>query len=74
MSVSPGRPRIIKVLEGAMARVVTLGFGEKDNEPITGVFVGVCGPVGLRDEVVRTVGCVDAKKRDAVGGVEIYEE
>jgi ferric-chelate reductase len=57
-----------------MARAVSLGYGAKDNEAITGVLVGLCGPVGLRDEVVQIVGRVDPGKRDAVGGVEIYEE
>jgi ferric-chelate reductase len=74
ISLSPGRPRISKVLEGVMARAVSLGYGAKDNEAITGVLVGLCGPVGLRDEVVQIVGRVDSGKRNAVGGVEIYEE
>lgn len=42
--------------------------------PLTGVCVAVCGPVGLGDEVARAVGCVEPKRRDQVGGVEIIEE
>lgn len=38
------------------------------------MMVGVCGPVGLGDQVVKSVGAVDPQLRDQVGGVEIHEE
>lgn len=74
--MTPGRPRIGKVLDSAIAKAVSLGSGrkEKDEEAITGLLVGVCGPVGLRDEVSRVVGSVEANRRDRVGGIEVYEE
>jgi ferric-chelate reductase len=70
----PGRPRFCKVLESVIARASALGAGEKDAEAITGVFVGVCGPVGLRDEIAEVVRNVDGEKREKVGGVELFEE
>lgn len=36
--------------------------------------VGVCGPVGLADDVAAAVGGLDAVRRDQVGGVELCEE
>jgi ferric-chelate reductase len=36
--------------------------------------VGVCGPVGLADDVVAAVAGVDPVRRDQVGGVELFEE
>ena len=72
--LSPGRPRFKKTVDSAIARAVSLGSGAKDAEPITGLLVAICGPVGLRDEVVRVVSEVDVEKRDRVGGVEVFEE
>jgi hypothetical protein len=48
--------------------------GRKDAGAIMGVIVAVCGPAGLGDDVTKAVGAVDAKRRDAVGGVEVFEE
>jgi ferric-chelate reductase len=74
VSLNPGRPRLSKVLDTVMTRVVTLGSGEKDEEAPCGVFVGVCGPPGLRDEVAGVIREVDSGRRDRVGGVDVYEE
>lgn len=63
-----------KILEAAISRAVSLGAGAKDAERITGMLVGVCGPVELADDVVSTVGMVEPKRRDQVGGIEIHEE
>lgn len=41
---------------------------------ITGVVVGVCGPIGIGDEVSQAVSAVDPGRRWAVGGIEIHEE
>jgi ferric-chelate reductase len=41
---------------------------------VSGVIVGVCGPVELGDEVSDAVRCVDVSRREAVGGLELYEE
>jgi phosphate/sulfate permease len=74
LSLSPGRPRITKVLDAAISRAVSLGAGAKDSERITGLLVAVCGPVGLGDEVVKAVGSVAPSRRDQVGGIEMHEE
>jgi ferric-chelate reductase len=74
LSLSPGRPRIGKVLDAAISRAVSLGAGAKDSERITGLLVAVCGPVGLGDEVVKAVGNVAPIRRDQVGGIEMHEE
>jgi ferric-chelate reductase len=63
-----------KALESVLARCVSLGAGVKDDERITGVVVGVCGPVGMGDDVVKAVGKIEERRRRAVGGVEVHEE
>ncbi|RDB26830.1 Ferric reductase transmembrane component 5 [Hypsizygus marmoreus] len=74
LTLSPGRPRVTKVIEAAISRTVCLGGGPKDSQPITGMLVGVCGPVTLGDDVSNAVGAVDPMRRDQVGGIEIHEE
>lgn len=63
-----------KILEAAISRAVTLGSGVKDEEAITGMIVGICGPIGLADSVTAEVGKVDPTRRDQVGGIEIHDE
>jgi ferric-chelate reductase len=72
--LSPSRPRFGKVLDAVISRAVSLGSGAKDAEAITGVIVGVCGPLALGDEVAKAIGNVDARRRDAVGGIDLHEE
>jgi len=74
LTLAPGRPRINKVVEGAIAKAVQLGAGCKDDEPITGLIVGVCGPVALADDVAVAVNSIEPLRRDQVGGIEIHEE
>ena len=74
LTLAPGRPRLDRMLDSAITRAVGLGSGIKDDEAITGLVVGVCGPVGLSDDVVEAVNNVEAIRRDQVGGIEIYEE
>ena len=74
ITLSPGRPKFAKIFEDAIAHAVALGSGAKDDEPITGVVVGVCGPVNLADDVSKAVSAIDPVRRDQVGGVEICEE
>ena len=74
LSLTPGRPRIGKVIDSVISRAVTLGSGPKDSEALSGVIVGACGPCGLTDEVSKIIGQVDSVKRKAVGGVELHEE
>lgn len=72
LSLTPGRPRIGKVLDSVISRTIVSERSE-DMGP-RGVIVGVCGPGGLGDEVARTVGQIDSSNRKAVGGVELHEE
>ncbi|KAH8823322.1 hypothetical protein DL96DRAFT_270256 [Flagelloscypha sp. PMI_526] len=75
LSLSPGRPKLTKVLDSVLSRTVQLGNnGGKDELGLSGVVVAVCGPVGLGDECSRVVAKVDPARRDQVGGVEIHEE
>ncbi|KAF9465886.1 hypothetical protein BDZ94DRAFT_1188404 [Collybia nuda] len=74
LTLSPGRPRIGKVLDTAISRAVTLGSGAKDSERITGLLVGVCGPTALGDDVAKAVGMIPAVRRNQVGGIEMHEE
>ena len=74
LTLSPSRPRFGKVLDAVISRAVSLGSGAKDAEAITGVIVGVCGPLALGDEVAKAIGGVDVRRREAVGGIELHEE
>jgi ferric-chelate reductase len=74
LTLSPGRPRIGKVLDTAISRAVTLGSGVKDSERITGLLVGVCGPTALGDDVAKAVGMIAPARRNQVGGIEMHEE
>ncbi|KAG8221543.1 ferric reductase like transmembrane component-domain-containing protein [Butyriboletus roseoflavus] len=74
LTLTAGRPRIAKVLDSVIARAVSYGSSVKAYMDITGVVVGVCGPVGIGDEVSQAVSAVDPGRRWAVGGIEIHEE
>ncbi|KAI6044555.1 ferric reductase like transmembrane component-domain-containing protein [Pisolithus marmoratus] len=74
ITLTAGRPRIGKVLDAVLQRTMSYGSGVKASMDITGVIVGVCGPVGLGDEVAQVVSSVDPSRRWAVGGIEIHEE
>jgi len=73
LTLSPGRPKIGKVIEGAMGRVIRVAAATKD-EQNSGVAVTVCGPTEMADEVHAEVAKLDERRRDRVGGVEIIEE
>ncbi|KDR70244.1 hypothetical protein GALMADRAFT_214680 [Galerina marginata CBS 339.88] len=86
LTLAPGRPRLAKFLESALQRAVTLSHSPphmyssdylanpKDDGRLSGMVVGVCGPVALSDDVVAAVGGLDPVRRDQVGGVEVCEE
>ncbi|KAJ7176645.1 hypothetical protein C8R46DRAFT_41313 [Mycena filopes] len=74
LTLSPGRPRLTTMLETSISRTVKLGAGNKDEEPITGMLVAVCGPVGLADGVAEAIAQIEPLRRDQVGGVEVHEE
>ncbi|KAF9065852.1 hypothetical protein BDP27DRAFT_1331474, partial [Rhodocollybia butyracea] len=74
LTLAPGRPKVSKIIEASIERAVAYGTGVKNTEKITGVIVGVCGPVGLSDSVTVEVGKVDPVRRNQVGGIEIHNE
>lgn len=74
LSLTPGRPKIDKVLDSVISRAMGLGLGAKGEEALCGVVVGVCGPVGLSDDASRIIARVDRVKRKSVGGIELHEE
>ncbi|KAJ7768302.1 hypothetical protein B0H16DRAFT_313474 [Mycena metata] len=67
LTLSAGRPRLIDAVESTVSLVAA-------TEGRSGLVVGVCGPVGLGDDVSKTVGLVDPAKRDEIGGIELHEE
>jgi hypothetical protein len=76
VTLAPGKPRLLKALEDVINHAVTLGQSNPTGEAkgLTGLVVGICGPVGLADDVAAAVRAVDPVKRDQVGGVEVHEE
>jgi len=76
LTLAPGNPRLLKFLEHAITRTITLGHSNPKDEALnlTGLIVGVCGPVGMVDEVAAAVSGLDPLRRDQVGGVELHEE
>ncbi|KAG6876311.1 hypothetical protein C0993_004095 [Termitomyces sp. T159_Od127] len=74
IALSAGRPQILRSLEAALARAVGLVQDPRDERRVSGMLVGVCGPVGLGDDVARAVAGVDPARREQVGGIEMHEE
>ena len=70
MTLTAGRPRLDQVLNNAISRTIR-GSGR---EKLSGLVVGVCGPLALADEMVTAVNGVNSQMRDDVGGIEIIEE
>ncbi|KAJ7793934.1 hypothetical protein B0H14DRAFT_3558649 [Mycena olivaceomarginata] len=71
VTLTPGRPRLVAAMEGTIAHAVSTAGG---TEVRSGLLVGVCGPVGLADDVSKAVEVVEPAKRDQIGGIEIHEE
>ncbi|KAJ7578669.1 ferric reductase like transmembrane component-domain-containing protein [Mycena floridula] len=74
LTLTPGRPKMIKAIENAIENTMTLGLSSKDNDPAKGMLVAVCGPVALADDVGRSVRNLNQACKDKVGGVHLYEE
>ncbi|KAK7028156.1 hypothetical protein VNI00_014971 [Paramarasmius palmivorus] len=70
----PCRPKLHEFFESVIDNVTDMRTGYKDERAISGVIIGVCGPVGLADTVFQDVGKVDRRKRDDIGGIEVHEE
>ena len=81
LTLEPGRPNFISIIENALDKAVVLGQSAHrdaragDAPPrMTGLLVGVCGPLAMADDVSSAVGMIDAARRDQVGGIELVEE
>ncbi|KAH9855485.1 iron reductase [Lenzites betulinus] len=78
LTLSPMRPKLPGILSGVVDRSAALFSGGKERRrgggALTGVIVGVCGPASLGDEVRKAVAEFPAKRRKAVGGIELHEE
>lgn len=72
LNLSAGRPRLTAALEGVLFRAASSGVNGLEQN--TGMIVGVCGPLGLTDDVSKAVGRIDPSRRDQIGGVEMHEE
>jgi len=70
MTLTAGRPRLPKVLDGIIDRTCSV----KGGDGLTGVVLGVCGPLALGEEAGRAVRMVSRDRRREVGGVELHEE
>lgn len=73
LTLSPGRPKVGKIIDGIMNKVVRLGAALRDEEN-SGVAVTVCGPTDMADEVNAEISQLDETRRDQVGGVEVLDE
>ncbi|KAJ7040741.1 hypothetical protein C8F04DRAFT_1032152 [Mycena alexandri] len=69
LTLTAGRPRLINAVESIVSRAAGV-----EGSVRSGLIVGVCGPVGLGDDVSKAVGLVDPAKRDEIGGIEIHDE
>ncbi|OCH92445.1 hypothetical protein OBBRIDRAFT_452440 [Obba rivulosa] len=76
MTLAPGRPPLPKLLGGTLDGTCALfrGGRERAGGALSGVFVGVCGPQSLGDEVGRAVMSLEKDRRERVGGVELHQE
>ncbi|CCL98745.1 uncharacterized protein FIBRA_00750 [Fibroporia radiculosa] len=68
LSLSPGRPRLLKILECVIESTMKLP------ETSTGVFVGACGPASLVEESGKVIWMVNRQRMKDVGGIELHEE
>ena len=71
ITLTAGRPDFAQILSEAVRDTVALGKADKG---LSGMVVGVCGPLGMGDRVAKAVSGVDPLLRNQVGGVEICEE
>ncbi|KAG9025314.1 hypothetical protein FRB95_010337 [Tulasnella sp. JGI-2019a] len=71
MHLNPGRPRLDAMLYEFADQTRGLATSSHD---LSGLVVGMCGPLGLRDSVEAAQRSLTGKTRDSVGGVEVVVE
>jgi len=78
LAITPGRPRIASVIDSAIDHSCKLfapsGREHHASDKLSGLLVGVCGPLGLGEEVRKAVRTIDANRFGKVGGIEVVEE
>ena len=78
LTITPGRPRITSVIDSAIDHACKLftpsGREHHASDKLSGLFVGVCGPLGLGEEARKAVRAIDPDRFQKVGGIEIAEE
>lgn len=67
LELGTGRPKLARTLDSVLERAAAL-------PDVSGVAVGVCGPMGLVEEVSVLVRDIDGPRRAAVRGVDIHDE
>jgi len=78
LTITPGRPKIISVLDSTINHACKLftpsGREHHASDKLSGVFIGVCGPLGLGEEVRKAVAAIEPRRFRNVGGIEVVEE
>jgi len=78
LTITPGRPRITSVIDSAIDHACKLftrsGREHHASDKLSGLLVGVCGPLGLGEEVRKAVSAIDVTRFRKVGGIETVEE
>lgn len=88
LRVTPGRPKLQSTLNSVVDRACALfhrgiedgdrrrggADGKSTGGRPSGVFVTVCGPQGLAEDVRKAVRSVESDRRKRCGGVELFDE
>ena len=78
ITLSPARPKLDRILAGLVDRAAALFSGgyerTRGGSGLTGVVVGVCGPLSLAHGVRKAVAEFDPARRKTIGGIELHEE
>ncbi|GJF00458.1 hypothetical protein PsYK624_167460, partial [Phanerochaete sordida] len=88
LRVTPGRPKLQSTLNSVVDRACALfhrgiedggrhrggADGKSTGGRPAGVFVTVCGPQGLAEDVRKAVRSVEPDRRKRCGGVELFDE
>ncbi|KAG8880518.1 hypothetical protein FRB98_005024 [Tulasnella sp. 332] len=71
MHLHAGRPRLETMLNEFADQTQALAISKSE---LSGLVVGMCGPLGLRDSVEAAQRSISGKKRSSIGGVEVVIE
>ncbi|EMD32448.1 hypothetical protein CERSUDRAFT_88076 [Gelatoporia subvermispora B] len=76
LTLTPGRPPMPKLLNATLdgASALFRGGRERHGGQLSGLFVGVCGPESLGDEVGKAVSAIGQDRRKRIGGIELHKE